>query len=114
MDEYTLATLAADPERVANVPPEHLPELVGAAEALRARLWARLQEAAAPKPPAERTPGSGEPDRLLKAKEAAEILNVDTRWMYRHADSLPFTKRLADRVVRFSERGLRRWIENRR
>ena len=37
-----LATLVADPARIENVPPEAVPDLLGSLEAVRARLWARL------------------------------------------------------------------------
>ena len=48
------------------------------------------------------------PDRLLTAKEAADLLNVTPRWLYRR--QLPFARRLSRRAVRFSEAGLRRWL----
>ena len=53
-------------------------------------------------------------DQFLNADEAAEILGVNARWMYRNADSLPFTRRLSPRQLRFSEKGLRRWMDSRR
>ena len=108
-----LATLAADPERVADVSPEALPHLIGEVETLKARLWARLQAAqvapAAPPQPAR----NGGPDRLLTAQEAADRLGVSKRWMYRKADELPFTRRIGEGTLRFSERGLERWKETR-
>jgi excisionase family DNA binding protein len=108
-----LATLAADPERIQNVPAEALPALIGETEALRARLWARLQAPApAPAPVPARTNG-GEPDTLLKAEQAAERLGVSKRWMYAHADTLPFTRRLTGGTVRFSSHGLKKWKERR-
>ena len=105
------AALAADPARVVEVPPEDAPRLIGEAEALRAALWARLQAAPSPTPPP--TNGKGD-DRLLTVAEAASILGVDDRWMYRHAASLPFTRKLGGRTLRFSELGLERWLESRR
>jgi predicted DNA-binding transcriptional regulator AlpA len=48
-------------------------------------------------------------DRLLTPAEAAERLGVTPTWMYRHARTLPFTRRLSRKVLRFSESGLRRW-----
>jgi predicted DNA-binding transcriptional regulator AlpA len=61
--------------------------------------------------------GSGhapEKDRLLSPKEAAEILGQDVRWLYRHANELPFTRRISRKNLRFSEAGLRRWIAARK
>lgn len=55
---------------------------------------------------------SAEP--LLDAKQAAALLHVAPRWLYRRAASLPFTRRLAARTLRFSEPALRRWMEHRR
>jgi predicted DNA-binding transcriptional regulator AlpA len=53
-------------------------------------------------------------DRLLTAKAAAAITAVSTRFLYTRAHELPFAKRLGDKAVRFSEKGLRLWIEERR
>lgn len=109
----TLAMLASEPDRVADVSATDLPALIGGCEALRAALWARLTTPAAPSP-AMAPNGSGAPDRLLTAVEAAQRLGVAKRWIYRHADSLPFTRRLTGGTLRFSARGLERWKESRR
>jgi excisionase family DNA binding protein len=101
-----LAALAADPQRVADLRPDAIPDLVGELEALRARLWVRLQ--APPAAPAAESNGA-DPDTLLTAQQAADRLGVSKRWMYAHADTLPFTKRLTGGTVRFSSRGLDRW-----
>ena len=53
-------------------------------------------------------------DRLLTATEVAERLNVGRRFVYDHAEKWPFTKRLDEGTLRFSERGLDRWLEHRR
>jgi excisionase family DNA binding protein len=50
------------------------------------------------------------PDRLLTAVQAAAVLGVSKRWLYEHAGRLPFARRLSRRALRFSEAGLRRWI----
>jgi predicted DNA-binding transcriptional regulator AlpA len=57
---------------------------------------------------------SGGPDRLLTAEQAAALLNVAPRWCYRHAAELPFTRRIGRKTLRFSEAGLRRWLDRRR
>lgn len=49
-------------------------------------------------------------DRLLTVDEAAEQLRVKPEWLYRHSRELPFTRKLSRRQLRFSERGLRRWV----
>lgn len=55
-----------------------------------------------------------EPDRLLSAKEVAGRLEVSSRYVYAHRRSFPFTKELPGGAVRFSERGLTRWMERAR
>ena len=44
-------------------------------------------------------------DKLLTAEKAAEILSVSPDWLYRRAARLPFTRKLAPRVLRFSYQG---------
>ncbi len=53
-------------------------------------------------------------DRLLTVEEAAPLLGVAPRWLYRHARTLPFARHLSPKALRFSEVGLRRWVETRR
>jgi excisionase family DNA binding protein len=106
-----LATLAADPSRVAAVERDEIPALIGEAEALRAALWARLQQAPVTEIQPRPAPG---PDELLTAVEAAERLGVSRQWVYRHQDTLPFMRRLGAGTLRFSARGLERWMESRR
>lgn len=49
-------------------------------------------------------------DRLLTAEEAAPLLNVTRRWLYRHSRRLPFARRLSRKALRFSEVGIHRWL----
>lgn len=112
MSRPTLAFLAADPSRINELDRDALPELIGQVEAIKAALWARLQSPVPSAPPAAASNGAGGDD-LLTAGEAAERLGVDRRWMYRHADTLPFTRKLAPGTLRFSSRGLERWKESR-
>ncbi len=114
-----LATLAADPSRVAHVAPEVVPALLGELESLRVLLWARLQAPTpAPGRRSARQQGNAEPaageERLLTADQVAARLGVSRRWVYRKAGALPFTRRLSCGTLRFSERGLERWKEKRR
>ncbi len=55
-----------------------------------------------------------QPDRLLTAKEAAEIAGVKPSWFIRHGHKLPFTRKLSHKVVRYSEAGLHKWLATRR
>ena len=52
-------------------------------------------------------------DRLLTAEEAAPRLGATVRWLYDQAKTLPFTKRLSRKCLRFSEMGLRRCQQRR-
>ena len=50
-----------------------------------------------------------EPDRWLTADQVAERYHVTKRWTYDHADALG-ARRLSRRCVRFSERGIERYM----
>ena len=69
---------------------------------------AALQVAVATRLAAPRGRDDG-PDRLLRVQDAAALLEMSVDWLYRHADRLPFTVRTG-RSLRFSERGLRRYL----
>ena len=54
------------------------------------------------------------PDRLLTADEAATRLGVKIRWLYGRSSTLPFAVKLpGSRAVRFSERGLAKYVAKR-
>jgi len=53
------------------------------------------------------------PDRLLDVNEASKVLGYSKDWIYRHADKLPFTKRLTPHRLKFSEAGIEKYIKNR-
>ncbi len=93
-------------------PAESVPALLGDLERLRAGLWAKLvtpstNSNAHPVPPSET-------DKLLSPENAAALLGVKVTWLYRHAKTLPFARKLSRKVLRFSEAGLRRWQATRR
>lgn len=55
------------------------------------------------------------PDRLLTVREAAERLGVSPKYVYAHQKSFPFARRLpGGNALRFSERGLERWMARKR
>jgi len=43
-----------------------------------------------------------EEDQLLTASQAAKLLHVSERWLYKYASKLPYAVRLSETVVRFS------------
>jgi predicted DNA-binding transcriptional regulator AlpA len=53
-------------------------------------------------------------DRLLDAEQAAQLLGVSPDWLYRNAKKLPFTRKLAPKLLRFSHQGILRWLATRK
>ena len=53
-------------------------------------------------------------DHLLTVDEVAEVLAVERTWVYRHADELPFARKLSAGTLRFSSNGLQAWVASRR
>ena len=92
-------------EAIDAVRPLELPAVLAQLLALQARIVARMATAA--------TGGDEGPDRLLTVKQAAPILGMSEDWLYRNADRLPFTRRTGRRTLRFSERGLTRYLADR-
>lgn len=82
------------------LPPEELPKLLGELEEIRCTAMARL---IAPVP-------SQPPDELLDVEAAARRLGMSKDYLYRHADSFPFTRRMG-RSLRFSARGIDAYIK---
>ena len=58
--------------------------------------------------------GHHEGDKLLDAEEASKILSVAPDWLYRHGRQLPFTRKLAPRVLRFSAQGIQKYLSTRK
>ena len=50
-------------------------------------------------------------DRLIDVEEAAQILCVPKTWLFAHSRQLPFTRRVGPKALRFSYRGIQKWIE---
>lgn len=89
---------------VQHVTDDGVPSLLGAVEHVRAQLWVRLL--------IRRETDATE--ELLGVAEAAALLRTTTDWLYRHANQLPFTVRLGPRQLRFSKRGIDRYIKTAR
>jgi len=53
-------------------------------------------------------------DHLLDAEEAAKTLAVSPDWLYRHASKLPFTRKLAPKMLRFSYQGIQKYLATRK
>ena len=110
----TLDELAADPSLVDTLPLPVLVERSRRAERLAVDLRTCLLGRAAPQrleqPPADPMAGG---DRLLTVADAASKLGVSRDWLYRQGPKLPFTVRLGPRRLRFSLRGIERYIRQR-
>lgn len=87
--------------------PGELPALAGELARALGAVLARTATPAAPPAPAEAA------DTLLTVEQAAGRLGVTRTWLYRHAGTLPFTRKLGHRTLRFSERELERWQRTR-
>ncbi len=84
---------------------EHIPQLLGEMERLRAVLWARLALRINRPAPTE--------DRLLNSADAASRLGISKDWLYRNATCLPFTVRVSEGLLRFSAKGIDHFITTR-
>jgi predicted DNA-binding transcriptional regulator AlpA len=50
-------------------------------------------------------------DHLLDIAEAAQVLNTSKDWLYRNWKKLPFVVQLSPRQIRFSVKGIARYVE---
>ena len=61
----------------------------------------------------ERRADTASEGHLLTVEEAAERLGTSRDWLYRKAHKLPFTVRLGARQLRFSSKGIDRYLRTR-
>jgi predicted DNA-binding transcriptional regulator AlpA len=102
----SLDALAADPTRASTLPPAIAEALQSKCLVVLNALWGRCLAARA-------TVDTGsEPDSLLAVAAAATRLGVSRDWLYHHARHLPFVVRQG-RLLRFSSRGIDRYIKAR-
>lgn len=52
-------------------------------------------------------------DYMLTAKETCTLLKMSKDWLYRNAENLPFTRRIAPGSLRFSYEGIQKWLKTR-
>ncbi len=111
-----LSVLAASPPVIA---PEEAMSLVADLARAQSSLLAMAHHAPTFSPssrgPAFAAPmlARGDGD-LLTIDEAASMLRVSPRWLYRHARTLPFSRKLSRKVLRFSRAGAERWLARQR
>jgi excisionase family DNA binding protein len=102
----SLAELASDPSRVAQVPPDALPGLLGELERLRAELLARLLGAHAAKPAPVAEP------QLLTVPQVAARLGVAKSFVYELARTGRLPCVHVGRYVRVDSRAVDSWLED--
>ena len=90
-------------EALEHVQFEDAPLLIGELERLRARLWSRMM---APTNGNGKSQTHAEEDHWLTAEQAADLLNVNKKWLYRRASSLPFARRLSRRKLQRNFQGM--------
>lgn len=104
----SLTSLLAHVEReIMALEPVDLPGVIGALERLKA--MAQMKAFAKTSEPK----GSTE-DRLLTVKQAAEMLGMKETYLYGNAKKFPFTVRPTPRRLRFSSKGIQRYIQQRK
>jgi len=103
-----LDEIAGDPSRAESLSYQAVWDLMVKANGLQALLLGRLAYL-------NQTPDkeSLQNDRLLDVNETAKKLSVSTDWLYRNSNKLPFTRRLGPRKLRFSDRGIEKYIKSR-
>ena len=102
--EETNRLLAIPPEMMDAIPAEQRPVVLAHLLALQARLLAKMST----EPPA----GNGQGDQLLSIEQTMERLSVTKDWLRRRPD-LPFVRRLSEGVVRYSAKGIEKWLATR-
>ena len=103
----TLSDLLTDPARISALPMDAIAEVRGQIARLDTLLLTRLLAGG------EEVRGGTAGDQLLTAAEAAKKLSATEDWLYRHANTLPFTVRVGKKHLRFSEAGIERYIRTR-
>ena len=108
----SLDKLAEDPRLAANLPMEMVPSMLCRLAAVQTALAARLVVRGGN---GQHVDGNGNGvDRLLRVKDAAEMLAMTEDYLRRKANELPFTVRPAPRQLRFSLHGIERFIRQRK
>ncbi len=98
--------LLADPTSALLVPEHLIPAAIVRLSAVQSAFACRIEAASR-----ERSHQGDE--SLLDIAQAAARLSVTEDWLYRHARRLPFTRKL-DGLLRFSSRGIDRFIRDSR
>jgi predicted DNA-binding transcriptional regulator AlpA len=93
-----------------SIPVEQIPAVLAAFAAWQSSLAVRL--IATPATTAETA--LEKEDRMLTVRECADRLRKSPKWVYRRTKTLPFARCLGPRSWVFSEKGLEKWLSQRR
>jgi predicted DNA-binding transcriptional regulator AlpA len=104
MNNFVLSEL--DPGAI---PVERIPQVLAALAAWQSALVARLMAI-----PTSPEPAPQAEDRMLTVRECAERLRRSPKWVYRRTKTLPFARCLGPRSWVFSQKGLEKWLAQRR
>jgi predicted DNA-binding transcriptional regulator AlpA len=108
---FKLAEIIDNHERMNEIPPEAIPSILIQLASVQTALAVRLvRDPVVVNGRQEHV----ECDTLLTANEAAKLLSVSPRWLYRHWKQLPFSRRLSRKTLRFSQAGIRKWQQTRK
>ncbi len=114
--DLELARLAFIVKRAEGIPADRIPDVLSQLAALQGNLAAVQAKLIARMTRSWMNDTVQKDDlleRWLTADEAAELLKVNRKWLYRRANALPFARRLSQKKLLFSESGLRRWMASR-
>ena len=103
----TLDDIACDPVRAQNLSRSQLTALLLRATVAQSAIAAALLNADA-------TARDEPPDQTLNADEIARAVGQSRRWVFRHAQDLPFVVRTGRKSLVGSRAGLNRWLKARR
>lgn len=118
----SLDVLLADPTVVSALSAEHAGALLKKLSSVQTLLVDRLAaggSAAEEVLPSVSTSDTTPPlnritEDLVTVDDAATMLRVSPRWLYRHARTLPFARKLSRKVLRFSRSGIVKWLATKR
>ena len=82
-------------------------------EDFRAELKALIKEALTEQLDAPTNHKEPDSDGLVDVKRAAEYLDMTTSWLYKHANELPFSRKVGG-SRKFDKRAMKIWLERRR
>lgn len=100
----TISDIISNPKKIEEIDAEHAQQLLAQIASIQPLLMVKAFKASG-RPNAI-------PDELLTVDQACARLKCEKNWLYKKAKELPFTKMLGERQLRFSSKGIERYIAN--